>query len=138
VRIPIGYWAFEVGSDEPYIQGQLPYLQKAVTWASFYGLQVIVDLLVLGVAPKFSLAYTFIHADTALLEVKTGSYVHYPLVIYLTLLYDRFDNSGHRIPFPQWHSNKTNIDRTNEIIKRIATMFANDPAVVTTISPLNE
>lgn len=44
VRIPIGYWAFEVGSGEPYIQGQLPYLKKAITWASNYGLKVIVDL----------------------------------------------------------------------------------------------
>ena len=44
VRIPIGYWAFEVGPGEPYITGQLPYLQKAVSWASKYGLKVIVDL----------------------------------------------------------------------------------------------
>ena len=44
VRIPIGYWAFEVGAGEPYISGQLPYLQKAVTWAGNHGLKVIVDL----------------------------------------------------------------------------------------------
>jgi glucan 1,3-beta-glucosidase len=44
VRIPIGYWAFEVGPGEPYISGQLPYLQKAVTWAGSYGIKVIVDL----------------------------------------------------------------------------------------------
>ncbi|OAX40064.1 glycoside hydrolase family 5 protein [Rhizopogon vinicolor AM-OR11-026] len=44
VRLPIGYWAFEVGPGEPYIQGQLPYLQNAVQWASQYGLKVIVDL----------------------------------------------------------------------------------------------
>lgn len=44
VRIPIGYWAFEVGSGEPYIQGQLPYLQKAVGWARNHGLKVIIDL----------------------------------------------------------------------------------------------
>jgi len=44
VRLPIGYWAFEVGPGEPYIQGQLPYLQKAVTWASDNGLKLIVDL----------------------------------------------------------------------------------------------
>lgn len=31
VRIPIGYWAFETGPGEPYISGQLPYLQKAVS-----------------------------------------------------------------------------------------------------------
>ena len=44
VRLPIGYWAFEVGPGEPYCQGQLPYLQKAITWASNHGLKVIVDL----------------------------------------------------------------------------------------------
>lgn len=30
--------------DEPYIQGQLRYLDMAVTWAARYGLKVIVDL----------------------------------------------------------------------------------------------
>ncbi|GBE77575.1 Glucan 1,3-beta-glucosidase [Sparassis crispa] len=44
VRIPIGYWAFEVGPGEPYIQGQLLYLQDAVAWAGNQGLKVIVDL----------------------------------------------------------------------------------------------
>ncbi|KAG1864692.1 glycoside hydrolase family 5 protein [Suillus subalutaceus] len=44
VRLPIGYWAFEVGPGEPYIQGQLPYLQNAVQWAGQYGLMLIVDL----------------------------------------------------------------------------------------------
>ncbi|KAM6498669.1 exo-beta-1,3-glucanase [Amanita muscaria] len=44
VRLPIGYWAFQVSPGEPYIQGQLPYLQKAVTWAQNHGLKLIVDL----------------------------------------------------------------------------------------------
>lgn len=44
VRIPIGYWAFQVGPGEPYIQGQLPYLKNAVQWAGNHGLKVIVDL----------------------------------------------------------------------------------------------
>jgi glucan 1,3-beta-glucosidase len=44
VRLPIGYWAFDVSRGEPYIQGQLPYLQKAVTWARNHGLKLIVDL----------------------------------------------------------------------------------------------
>lgn len=44
VRIPIGYWAFEVGPGEPYIQGQLPYLTEAIGWAGLHGLKVIVDL----------------------------------------------------------------------------------------------
>ncbi|KAG5651667.1 hypothetical protein H0H81_007863 [Sphagnurus paluster] len=44
VRIPIGYWAYEVYGGEPYIQGQLPYLAKAINWASKYNLKVLVDL----------------------------------------------------------------------------------------------
>jgi len=44
VRLPIGYWAFEVGAGEPYITGQLDYLKKAITWASDYGLKLIIDL----------------------------------------------------------------------------------------------
>ncbi|KAF8971704.1 glycoside hydrolase superfamily [Flammula alnicola] len=40
------YWilGFDVSAGEPYIQGQLPYLSKAVTWAQNHGLKVIVDL----------------------------------------------------------------------------------------------
>ena len=44
VRIPIGYWAFDVSGGEPFIQGQLPYLNKAIGWAQKYNLKVIVDL----------------------------------------------------------------------------------------------
>ncbi|KAG2022873.1 exo-beta-1,3-glucanase [Coprinopsis cinerea AmutBmut pab1-1] len=44
VRLPIGYWAFEVAPDEPYIQGQLEYLDRAITWAQKYNLKVIIDL----------------------------------------------------------------------------------------------
>ena len=44
VRLPIGYWAFEVGSGEPYITGQLDYLKKAITWASNHDLKLIIDL----------------------------------------------------------------------------------------------
>jgi len=102
IRVPIGYWAFEVGPGEPFISGQLPYLQKAVEWARKYKLKVIVDL-----------------------HGAPGSQ-------------NGFDNSGHKVPFPQWHSNSTNIARTNAIIKRLADMFKNDFSTVPTISPLNE
>ncbi|KAI0094429.1 exo-beta-1,3-glucanase [Irpex rosettiformis] len=102
VRIPIGYWAFEVGPGEPYITGQLPYLQKAVTWAGNHGLKVIVDL-----------------------HGAPGSQ-------------NGFDNSGHRVSFPGWHSNSTNVQRTDNIIKRIASMFSTNPNVVSIIAPLNE
>ena len=44
VRIPIGYWAYDVGPGEPYFQGQREYLGKAIGWAKKYGIKVIVDL----------------------------------------------------------------------------------------------
>jgi len=45
VRIPIGYWAWTDPEEwEPYVQGQLPYLEKALVWASNYGLDVMMDL----------------------------------------------------------------------------------------------
>jgi hypothetical protein len=44
VRLPIGYWAWEVRPGEPYIQGQLPHLRGAVTWANYHGLKLIIDL----------------------------------------------------------------------------------------------
>ncbi|TDL20938.1 exo-beta-1,3-glucanase [Rickenella mellea] len=102
VRLPIGYWAFDVGPGEPYIQGQLPYLQKAVTWAGNHGLKLIVDL-----------------------HGAPGSQ-------------NGFDNSGHHVSFPQWHSNSTNIARTNTVIKTLANMFKTNTNVVTAITPLNE
>ena len=44
VRLPIGYWAFDVSGGEPFHQGQLPFLNNAVTWARNHGLKLIVDL----------------------------------------------------------------------------------------------
>ncbi|KAJ7459150.1 exo-beta-1,3-glucanase [Mycena galericulata] len=103
VRLPIGYWAFEVGPDEPYIQGQLPYLQKAITWATEHNLKLIIDL-----------------------HGAPGSQ-------------NGFDNSGHRISFPQWHSNATNVQRTDAIIKnQIVPMVANNYGNVPIVAPLNE
>ncbi|KAE8352809.1 glycoside hydrolase superfamily [Aspergillus coremiiformis] len=44
VRIPIGYWAAISLEGEPYVDGQLEYLDKAIDWASEAGLKVWVDL----------------------------------------------------------------------------------------------
>lgn len=44
VRIPIGYWAFVLLDDDPYVQGQEDYLDQAIDWARTYGLKVWVDL----------------------------------------------------------------------------------------------
>ncbi len=44
VRIPVGYWALNPLAGDPYVQGQLPYLDKAIVWARNHGLKVILDL----------------------------------------------------------------------------------------------
>lgn len=44
VRIPIGYWAFKLLDNDPYVQGQIKYLDKAIEWARKYDLKVWVDL----------------------------------------------------------------------------------------------
>ncbi|KAF8921954.1 glycoside hydrolase superfamily [Mucidula mucida] len=102
VRIPIGYWAFEVSDGEPFIQGQLPYLEKALGWAASYGLKVIVDL-----------------------HGAPGSQ-------------NGFDNSGQKKDYPEWHTQQSYIDRTNNIMKTIASMYRDRADVVATIAPLNE
>ncbi|KAL5339303.1 glycoside hydrolase superfamily [Aspergillus crustosus] len=44
VRIPVGYWAAAPLEGEPYVDGQLEYLDLAVEWARANNLNVIVDL----------------------------------------------------------------------------------------------
>nr|ACP74152.2 exo-beta-1,3-glucanase [Cyberlindnera saturnus] len=44
VRIPIGYWAFQKLDSDPYVQGQVEYLDKAIQWARNSGLYVWIDL----------------------------------------------------------------------------------------------
>ena len=87
---------------EPYIDGQLPYLDKAVSWAASYGLKLIIDL-----------------------HGAPGSQ-------------NGFDNSGHRVDYPAWHTENNAVARTNAVIKTLAAKFANDPNVVSIIAPLNE
>ncbi|KAI0077473.1 exo-beta-1,3-glucanase [Panus rudis PR-1116 ss-1] len=111
VRIPIGFWAFDVSGGEPYIQGQVPYLQKAVGWARNHGIKVIVDL---HGAPGSQ--------NGTDMNVLLGS----------------FDNSGHKVPSPQWQTSQSNIDRTSAVIKTLASMFRDQSDVVTMIAPLNE
>ena len=77
-------------------------------------------------------------------EVKTGMYqTRHPVFIvshwfFNVILYSSFDNSGQRKSFPQWQTNQTNIDRTNNIIKALANEFQNQFEVVSVIAPLNE
>lgn len=44
VRIPVGHWAVVPDDSEPYVQGQLEYLDKAIGWARDAQLNVMVDL----------------------------------------------------------------------------------------------
>ncbi|KAK7037510.1 hypothetical protein VNI00_011002 [Paramarasmius palmivorus] len=44
VKIPIGYWAWDISQGEPYHQGQLFYLNQAVGWARDLGLKIIITL----------------------------------------------------------------------------------------------
>ena len=101
VRIPIGYWAFDVAEGEPYIQGALHYLKKAVEWAAEYKLQVIIDL-----------------------HGAPGSQ-------------NGFDNSGQRLPAPQWQTDETYVSRTDAVLLKIAELFKGSETV-TMIEPLNE
>lgn len=44
VRIPIGYWAFVLKDDDPYVQGQTEYLDRALGWAKKYNIKAWIDL----------------------------------------------------------------------------------------------
>lgn len=44
IRIPIGFWAWDVSGGEPYVQGAADYLALAIGWAKNYGLRVMIDL----------------------------------------------------------------------------------------------
>lgn len=44
VRIPIGYWAYNLLDSDPYVQGQDAYMEKAIGWARSEGLKVWIDL----------------------------------------------------------------------------------------------
>ncbi|OBA20709.1 glycoside hydrolase [Metschnikowia bicuspidata var. bicuspidata NRRL YB-4993] len=44
VRIPIGYWAFVLLQDDPYVTGQQKYLDKAIDWARKHNLKIWIDL----------------------------------------------------------------------------------------------
>ncbi|KAH3672685.1 hypothetical protein WICMUC_004203 [Wickerhamomyces mucosus] len=44
IRIPIGYWAFFKLDNDPYVQGQIKYLDRAIDWARLQDLKVWIDL----------------------------------------------------------------------------------------------
>lgn len=44
VRIPVGYWAYELLDNDPYVQGQDKYLEQCLEWCRKHGLKAWVDL----------------------------------------------------------------------------------------------
>jgi len=45
IRIPVGYWLFgDISSSEPWVTGDLYYLERALKWCSEIGMHVILDL----------------------------------------------------------------------------------------------
>jgi len=44
LRIPIGYWAFDIKAGEPWVRGSWDYVMRACGWAKTHGLKVMVDL----------------------------------------------------------------------------------------------
>jgi glucan 1,3-beta-glucosidase len=44
VRVPIGFWAYDISGGEPYIQGQAEYLDRVIEWARNYNVKVMIDL----------------------------------------------------------------------------------------------
>ncbi|KAG1757219.1 glycoside hydrolase family 5 protein [Suillus lakei] len=103
VRLPVGYWAFAVGSGEPYITGQARLCEEGHSpGRRTTSLKLVIDL-----------------------HGAPGSQ-------------NGFDNSGQRMSYPTWHSNQTNVDRTNAIIKTIISMVDSEYETVPIIAPLNE
>ena len=62
VRIPVGYWALAPRDKDPYVQGQIPYLDKAVQWARNAGLKVMLDIH--GGLYHLSLSLTYLTAHS--------------------------------------------------------------------------
>jgi len=45
LRIPVGYWILgNIAPDEPWVTGQMPYLNRLIGWAKSLGIWVVIDL----------------------------------------------------------------------------------------------
>ena len=99
MRLPIGYWAFDVSAGEPYIQGQLPYLTKAVKWAQAHELKLIVDLH----GKKLLQSSTILILSKAFRSTWKPEWVRITPSCFMSfkdLSNFRFDNSGQRMSYP--------------------------------------
>ncbi|SGZ53783.1 CIC11C00000005718 [Sungouiella intermedia] len=86
VRIPIGYWAFRLLDDDPYVQGQVEYLDQAIEWARNNDLKVWVDL---HGAPGSQNGF-----DNSGLRDEIGFQSSNNIEVTLTALQDIFDKYG--------------------------------------------
>lgn len=104
VRIPIGYWAFLEVQGEPYVQGQIPYLDRAIRWAQKYGIQVMIDLHV--PAGGFSNFDAIGAAGTPFIESPKA--INYTIET-LQRIVDRYNQ-------PSWNGAVSAVEVNNEII----------------------
>lgn len=44
LRIPVPYWMMEITADEPFVDGSMPYLKRAMEWARKHKMRVVFDL----------------------------------------------------------------------------------------------
>lgn len=92
---------FEVAPDEPYIQGQLEYLLKAVDWAKKYGLKIIIALygMCISKVPYYLSSTNGRVVVQVLLVVKTGSrhrfslHISQPVDFFLLQFYQLWPSS---------------------------------------------
>ncbi len=119
VRIPIGYWAISPLDGDPYVQGQLPILDKAIGWARSAGLKVMIDLH----GGMLSACWGDCQAVKLTIALAPGSQ-------------NGFDNSG-RYGSINWQQGNT-VSQTLNAIRGLAQRYASQTDVVTTIELLNE
>ena len=117
VRIPIGYWAIYPVPDEPFVQGQIPILDRAIGWARSAGLKVMIDL------------HGGEHSILVQVTKSDGAFS-------APLSQNGFDNSGRYGPV-NWQKGES-VDQTLQAISRLTERYAPQQDVVTAIQLLNE
>lgn len=115
IRIDVGYWAVTPQEDEPYVTGQLEYLDKALDWARAAGLWVMVDL----------------HGGK-----RTNQRLRWRTDKLAPGSQNGFDNSGHRGAI-KWEKGN-NVAQTVTAFNALAERYASQTDVVAAIEALNE
>ncbi|KAJ5586945.1 Exo-beta-1-3-glucanase (Exg1) [Penicillium hispanicum] len=121
VRIPVGYWALEHLDGDPYVDGQLEYLDSAIGWARAAGLKVVVDLH----GGKYTKVHSCVVPQQPLTWVNTAPGSQ-----------NGFDNSGKRGSI-EWQQGDS-VDQAKSALEALAKRYAGDGDVVTAVEALNE